>query len=97
MTGLLDSIDRRDVHIISHADDIALVGRGKSAYRSIQQSIDTLAENARWLGLAFSVQKICYLLFHTRHPRQALTLYGQPIRREHTACYLGVILDDKLT
>ena len=98
MITLLDNPLPNGCHLISYADDIALVitGNGGRITRA-QTSLDRLSRRCSTLGLKVSSRKTTAMQFGKKIPYARLHIQGVAIEWVRTQLYLGIWIDERLT
>ena len=103
MNKMLVDLEKKGIHVVAYADDVAVSVRGKfpNTLASLMQTI--LNEINRWAvscGLNLNASKTELVLFTKKHSTPEITppfLNGTRLTIGDKASYLGLILDRKLS
>ena len=98
MVRLLDTPLPNGTHLISYADDVALVVTGAiSRATRAQTALDRLSHRCAALGLKISTSKTKAMVTGKSLPYTRLYVQGQPIDWVTSHLYLGVWIDSRLS
>ena len=87
----------KGVTILSYADDLCIVIKGKGCIAVAWKTIAIFERECESLGLKISIPKTNAIFFGKTNPEQELRIYDQPISWINKAKYLGCIFDKRLS
>ena len=95
MEGLFSVLFDRDVHLLCHADDLALIIHRRNGFQHAPITLAQLQLRCAELGLKINLAKSKYISFGLPPPQRSLLLGEEDIDYAATHQYLGVWLNPK--
>lgn len=86
-----------EVRMFCYADDLAFTAVGSTRVADLANALDVVSAKCRELGLLINPTKSTAMAIRCARPDQPVSLGGVALGWEATHCYLGILIDDKLT